>query len=1219
MFTKPNQLIKIKSIIFILFLISASASKAGVTISQFPLITSGGAADNLVLIPSVEWPTVNSFANIGEYNNNTYYGGYFDSNKCYEYSYNANEKERHFYPVDEANNYACPGDNEWSGNFLNWATTQTIDSFRYALTGGYRVKDTTTETWLEKAHNDGQAGLSNRSLPSSGNNYQLVRQLTPFITVKSQNTQYGTTSQVNYITTNISGYSVNNINYGNRLRFALNNKSLSTSTVSYQPNTTLFANVTYELSVRVKVCDASFLETNCEKYGSNYKPEGVLQEYANRLRYSAFGYLNHSVTQRDGAVLRAQQKSIGPYLANLTNDEIRVENPDKEWDPNTGILYRNPSPVDANETYQDFGINVQDSGVINYINKFGQMMTDNAGYKHKSYDPVSEMYYAGLRYLRNLGNVPSYTNMSGLNATTKMQYADGFPVLTDWHDPYQAACQASAFLGIGDVNSHRDKNLPGNTEYRQDEPAMPPEVSQDTINVVQLTNKVGQLEGIGNIGSVQQYTGRYNSAYIAGMAWYANTYDIRPDWAGKQTVATFWVDVLEGQSLADLRNNQYALAAKYGGFRVGEGFDPESYNESLPESWWHTNNDTLKPNFLRPDNYFTAGQSSQIVSSIKQVFARIIARVNGTGAGLASNSTKLISGSKIFQSVFFNKSWHGELKAFSVDTQTGQLYPSPDWLASDQLPAWNQRKIYSGNSLFTWSNLSNTQKNALVSEDVVNYLRGDASKEQRNGGNFRDRYITPLGDIVHSQPVLVGRPDAKLYAGHTFSGADVYATFANNNAQRKAVLYVGSNDGMLHAFEADTGKETYAFVPNAVIFNNLKNLADPNYQHQYYVDGELTVADVYLDNAWKTILVGTLGAGGKAIFALDVTDPSNVKFLWEKDHNNIPALGNIIGKPVITQTANGEWQVLVANGPNSAADKAQLVMINLKTGAVDTIDTGVANNNGLTGITAWSEFANSISNIFYGGDMNGNIWKFTLDQPAQKLFTARSAQDKKQVVSAAPLPGIDPSTGKFWLFFGTGQYLSQLDLTDNSPQSWYGIIPKTDGQVTRADLLERSILIENTNGNYSVRVSSLGTADELVDKSGWYFDLPASGERMVIPNIFQGNVLIGTVRIPDASDICKPTGRGFIIALSPFTGGRLDRIFFDVNGDGKFDDNDNTMYNGESTIISGIGFDSSPNAPIFIGNVMQVVKDDGVILSILTQGRAPDMARTSWHEIINQQ
>ena len=136
MFTKPNQLIKIKSIIFILFLISASASKAGVTISQFPLITSGGAADNLVLIPSVEWPTVNSFANIGEYNNNTYYGGYFDSNKCYEYSYNANEKERHFYPVDEANNYACPGDNEWSGNFLNWATTQTIDSFRYALTRG---------------------------------------------------------------------------------------------------------------------------------------------------------------------------------------------------------------------------------------------------------------------------------------------------------------------------------------------------------------------------------------------------------------------------------------------------------------------------------------------------------------------------------------------------------------------------------------------------------------------------------------------------------------------------------------------------------------------------------------------------------------------------------------------------------------------------------------------------------------------------------------------------------------------------------------------------------------------------------------------------------------------------------------------------------------------------------------------------------------------------
>lgn len=1194
---------------------------AGVPISQFPLITSGGAADNLVLVPSVEWPTINSVANLGSYNHTKDYGGYFDDKKCYKYNYSSNEPDRYFEPVNWANNHSCNGANkEWSGNYLNWAATQTIDSFRSALTGGYRVKDTTNETWLEKARHDGQGGTSlypDRSVATNN----LIKTITPFEKVKDSSGNWIDTTN---IMTSIAGY-------GNKMRIVFNNDS-GTNTV-YNPSNDIQLDKTYEVSIRIKVCVPNFLEANCQEYGSNYKPEGVIQEYSNRLRYSAFGYLNDSVISRDGAVLRAKQKSVGPYKANLTNDEIKVDNPEKEWSATTGVLVTNPSSDDAAATNSFYGLTgsnaIVNSGVINYINKFGQMTSKS----HKSYDPVSEMFYAALRYLRNKGDVPSYSSMSGLSSADRYTYADGFPVLTTWADPYEAACQASAFLGIGDVNSHRDKNLPGNSAYRTEEPTMPSVVANDDINVITLTNKIAALQGLGNIGSTNSFTGRNNAAYIAGMAWYANTYDLRPDWPGKQTAATFWVDVLEAQTLAGMARNQYALAAKYGGFRVPEDFDPLTYNSPLPEGWWHTNADTLNPAnfnssdpaFLRPDNYFVAGESDKIVSSIQQVFARIIARVSGSGSGLASNSTKMVTGSKVFQSVFYNKSWHGELKSYTVNTQTGHLNTTPDWSTKDLVTAttWASRKIYTktstGYKSFDWANLDSAQRTALVSNDLVQYLRGSAANEQRNGGSFRDRFITSLGDIVHSQPVLVSRPSPTLYVNKSFSGASQYSAFANSKSTRAPVLYVGANDGMIHGFNANTGAELYAFIPNSVIMNGLKKLADPDYQHQYYVDGELTVADAYVSGSWKTVLVGTLGAGGKAVFALDVTDPNNVGFLWEKDATQIPALGNNLSKPVIAQTSDGQWQVVLGNGPNSTGDKAQMIMIDLDTGNPTVLDTGEGNDNGLAGVTAWSTYSNGISDRFYAGDLRGNVWKFapsTSTTPV-KLFTARNSNNQVQPITSSLLAGMHPETGEFWLFFGTGRYLSQDDLDDTTAQGWYGLKITDDNLITKDNLIQRSMNFPATNGVMSVRLSDVGTEEELINKSGWYFQLPTNYERMVVPNIFQGDALIGTVRIPDSTDICQPTGRGFVIALNPFTGGRLDRVFFDVNGDQEFDEDDNATLNGESTYVSGVGFDSSPNSPIFIGNVMQVVQDNGTITSILTQGPAASAGRTSWHEIIN--
>ena len=128
-------------------------------------------------------------------------------------------------------------------------------------------------------------------------------------------------------------------------------------------------------------------------------------------------------------------------------------------------------------------------------------------------------------------------------------------------------------------------------------------------------------------------------------------------------------------------------------------------------------------------------------------------------------------------------------------------------------------------------------------------------------------------------------------------------------------------------------------------------------------------------------------------------------------------------------------------------------------------------------------------------------------------------------------------------------------------------------------------------------------------------DLPSSGERMVVPNLFQGGALIGTTRIPDSSNICQPSGKGFVMAINPFTGARLDLTFFDLNGDGLFNDTDKLSVAGVLTIVSGIGFDSSPNSPIFVENVMQVSLDDGTTRTIRTQGSSVDSRRLTWREI----
>ena len=471
------------------------------------------------------------------------------------------------------------------------------------------------------------------------------------------------------------------------------------------------------------------------------------------------------------------------------------------------------------------------------------------------------------------------------------------------------------------------------------------------------------------------------------------------------------------------------------------------------------------------------------------------------------------------------------------------------------------------------------------------------------------------------------------------------------------MVYVGGNDGMLHGFDAQSGKELFAYIPATVVANGLTELTKPSYNHRYFVDGEITVADVYINKSWRTVLVGTLGAGGvgknrssthNAIYALDITDPNAVNLLWEKssddikDANGVPALGVSLGKPVIIQNSKNQWRVVLGNGPNSGADTAQkssasLISIDLFDGKPTVTSVPSTLDNGLSAIRAWDSTGDGLTDTLYAGDLNGNIWKFdlrTATPTASKVFTATDAQGVPQPITTVPLVGISPYDRSTWIFVGTGLYLSVKDAVNAQVQSWYGIKDNTKKGKQRGDLLQRKIFkdvaLSGTDTIKVARVIEGGTRADLADKEGWYLDFysmlgdkpVATGERMITPNRFQGGALTGTTRNPNANDPCAIDGAGMTMALDPFSGTPLPSNYFDVNEDGEITDTgeeDMVTIGGKKYIVSGVGFDTGFSDTTVLGNRIYAQTDSGELLDLVFKSYTSGLSRSSWRELINRE
>ncbi len=1170
--------------------LTPSVFAADTALADQPLFGASNVPGNLALVLSVEYPTAVSVAHTDRtYSAATAYLGYFDPDKCYLYRRtDGASADNYFYPSSAAAaGHICSG--KWSGNFLNWASMQTIDPFRWALTGGYRVTDTAALTVVEKAWGSGQGGTYN--FPDSTISGTLLAGATPF-----PNSWGSLQMRVNGL--------------GNKMRFAVPNSGGSdfgdiyaANATQYDPATAIVGATPYEVFIRVKVCDATAgLEANCKQYGANYKPEGLMQQYANKIRYSAFGYLNDSNILRDGGVLRARQKYIGPTQP--VHGAPAVSNPAGEWDASTGIFTLNPDAADAANTAAVMGLPssspVTNSGATNYVNKFGQI---NPG-SYKGYDNVSELYYAAIRYFKNQPDVAAWTSTTGASDADKVTWTDGFPVIVSPPDPILYSCQRNFILGIGDVNTWADKNLPGRVNS-DNEPALEPEISADTtVDVTVATDKVGALEGMGAIGSnqVPQDYVTYNSYGIAGLAYDAHTKDIRPDVAGKanttgmQTIDTYWVDVQEYQQY--LRNNQFYLATKYGGFTVPPGYSTYGNTTPLPLSWWSTNgqtNDGVQP---RPDNYYSGGRPDLAIIGLNSAFAKISAAITAYTTSFSAAVPQVsLSGNSSFSSRYDPNNWTGEVTAgnLSFDATTGEPSVTQTWNFTDVLAAqlagtgWD-----TGRRIATWNgstgvafradkisatDLASLDTAVVVGDDsgsFLNYLRGDRSNEVSSTAAsskraYRDR-AKLLGDIVGSKAKPVGSPSYP-YSDTNNPG---YAKFKSDWATRRTAVYVSANDGMMHAIngalvttataglesDAAAGSEMFAYVPRSAFqgpnatpnVDGLASLAKPVLAHHHLVNATPGVYDIDFaatqggsgPPSWRSVLIGGMGKGGKAYYAIDVTDPAAMaaggesavaaKVLWEFSDS---AMGYTFGDPIVTKVRKYGWVVIFSSGFGNSDGRGYFLIVNPRTGALlEKITTGAGTVTSEAGLSAISGFvvdaSDGTSDSAYGGDLLGNLWRLDLtgtsgSYPAPKqIATLTDSSGAAQPVTARPVIEIHPTLKKRFVMVGTGRLLDSTDISRTQAQTFYAITDGSNAQFNTAPPspmtfpITRSTLQSNTNALTSV-------AFDPTTKMGWYEDIglttssDGAGWRMVA----DATTLAGTVAfaaiLPNAS-VCSPSG-----------------------------------------------------------------------------------------------
>ncbi|MBU1193842.1 MAG: hypothetical protein KKD32_03875 [Proteobacteria bacterium] len=485
--------------------------------------------------------------------------------------------------------------------------------------------------------------------------------------------------------------------------------------------------------------------------------------------------------------------------------------------------------------------------------------------------------------------------------------------------------------------------------------------------------------------------------------------------------------------------------------------------------------------------FFSADNPEELVSSLNSVFENLASRI-ASGASVSVNGDELNTGSVMYQSTYTSGVWEGDVTAYPINPTTGEILTQAGdilWKASEKLQTqdWNTgRRIvtYNGyNSIvpFRYANLTLIQKAYLENDsNTIDHLRG----KEISGYRPRDR---KLGDIVHSAPLLV-----------IGDGMDNNSTGGTDeDGEENGIIFSGGNDGMLHAFDAITGNEIFAYVPH-LIYDHLVDLTKVDYDHKFYIDATPYSRTITINTDKKVLVAGGLKKGGKGYYCLDVTKilyqddgasliednvatpahADGVDVLWEYPAltegpdttfgtaDDVLAVDADLGysfsdifivqkETDVTDPTNHNWIAIFGNGYDSDNGKAVLYILNAYTGElIKKIDTGIAGNNGLSSPAIIDIDNDGRVDYVYAGDLLGNMWKFDLtsgdpddwevaykntDLTPAPLFSAPN----QPITSAPDVMNHCAVNSGYMVLFGTGKFIGETDRSNIDKQSIYGI------------------------------------------------------------------------------------------------------------------------------------------------------------------------------------
>ena len=1063
------------------------------------------------------------------------YAGYFNARLCYRYPMrgrgNAAEPDLEaatgFFSPFKASDAAheCGGDS-FSGNFLNWATASTLDLLRAALTGGDRVIDEPALTVLQRAWlPDGVVNpdfyAHAQHFPRKSLTGAQAAGLTPF-----------------------GNAPLFIVSCRNRVLFSTTQKGSRCDAPRFGVSGRRLVSDKYfgEFNVRVSVCtgaDSAARPGLCRAYGAVFKPTGVIQLAGKRIRIGIMSYLAGAKAadpEAYGGALRAELKSA--------EDETSAA---------TGIT--------------------KPGGAIAAINRFGRTDAARPGV-YNAGEPGAELFYEALRYLQGRGpSVPG----AGVDA--------GMPVLNTRADPVLASCQRNIVATIGHSAFNADRFLPGNTRTLFGDTARASDnfVPSAMFDVMEATRRVGAMEAdpariFGNqapraellkLDTLDNGLEGRGSRYLAGAAYWAHVNPIRSDKPAR--VDSFSLELGAAPASGD---SALYLAAKYGAFndRNGDGNPFITTGNRRDSSEWSTDG-------AAPSHYQLASRPHDIAGAVAAMFAgagaqgAVTAGPSAAAQGKGSNFVVLTASDP--------ESGVGSLRRHTLKVQFGAeaaIASQAMWDAGELLggnpnkvppvPALPPvaRKLFTlapqeraATLPFSWASLP-AETRALLDvpakglardgqgELRTAWLRGDRSRELgRPGGLFRKR-AGVLGDIVHSTPLIVGPPAA--------GGGEAREQFRNQYRERATAIYVGANDGMLHAFSATDGAELFAYVPRALM-PDLAALASPAWQPRPYVDGSPGHGEAQLTGGWATVLASGMGMGARGLFALDISNPGAFDkgqgALWEFTEHDDPAIGNLREAPHIVKLDVGKdgaapvyrYFALAPSGMNSLSGQQAMFLLALDKPPAQAWRLGT-NYYRLSIPAAEGALPNKLSapglvlaadgsaRHGYAGDLHGNLWRFDFaTKSVHRMFTARDRAGAAQPITHAPKVVFAPGGG-YLVIFGTGKFIEQADTERASfvTQSMYAIhdrmLTPPSPVAARAQLAPRTLA---GDGSYSITGAAIDYYAPNA-KRGWYFDFPNTrqdGERAAgSARSVAGAIVFDTV-LPGADQCTAPARRQYVL------------------------------------------------------------------------------------------